>query len=256
MAEEKLNLIQKLAKIREMVEVLRKNKSGFNYKYVTEDEILARVAAGMKKYNVSLAPSIVPGTLQVKPWQYVKTKNTKNGTQLTENVNDVLVQAEALFTWTDNENIDDTLSIPWAIVGQQSDASQALGSALTYANRYFMLKFFQIATPDDDPDNWKDKKEEAEQEAELAVTRQIVTKIDAHVHGYLDIHENSDEARKTVSALIKKYVRNGSKPSVDYNTYLTDPDVAGKLLEELQQQLPIVGASSGKVAAAKDGGKE
>ena len=42
MAEETvLNLVQKLAKIREMIEVLRKNKSGFNYKYVTEDEILS-----------------------------------------------------------------------------------------------------------------------------------------------------------------------------------------------------------------------
>ena len=82
--EANLNLVQKLAKIREMVEVLRKNKSGFNYKYVTEDEILARVAAGMKKYGVSLQPSIVPGTLSVTPVSYKKTKNTKSGDQLKE----------------------------------------------------------------------------------------------------------------------------------------------------------------------------
>ena len=37
-----LNLVQKLAGIRKMVEVIRKNKSGYNYKYVSEDEILAR----------------------------------------------------------------------------------------------------------------------------------------------------------------------------------------------------------------------
>ena len=75
MAEETvLNLVQKLAKIREMIEVLRKNKSGFNYKYVTEDEILARVAAGMKKYNVSLKPSVVPGTLASSSIHYQKTK--------------------------------------------------------------------------------------------------------------------------------------------------------------------------------------
>ena len=73
--EANLNLIQKLAKIREMVEVLRKNKSGFNYKYVTEDEILARVAAGMKKYGVSLQPSIVPGTLSVTPVSYTKIQS-------------------------------------------------------------------------------------------------------------------------------------------------------------------------------------
>ena len=30
-----LNLVQKLAGIRKMVEVIRKNKSGYNYKYVS-----------------------------------------------------------------------------------------------------------------------------------------------------------------------------------------------------------------------------
>ena len=53
--------------------------------------------------------------------------------------------------------------------------------------------------------------------------------------------------------MIKQYVRNGSKPSVDYNTYLTDPMVAGKLLEELQKQLPIIGVDQVK-AGTKDGG--
>lgn len=72
------------------------------------------------------------------------------------------------------------------MVGQQGDASQAFGSGLTYANRYFMLKFFQIATPDDDPDNWRSKKEEAEQEAEMAIVRPIITKIDDHVKTYLN----------------------------------------------------------------------
>ena len=43
MAEE-MNLYQKLAKIRKQVEVIRKNKKGFNYSYVSDDEILARVS--------------------------------------------------------------------------------------------------------------------------------------------------------------------------------------------------------------------
>lgn len=126
--EANLNLVQKLAKIREMVEVLRKNKSGFNYKYVTEDEILARVAAGMKKYGVSLQPSIVPGTLSVTPVSYTKTKNTKSGDQLKEEINETLVHAELTFTWVNCDDVNDTLVVPWALVGQQGDASQAFGS--------------------------------------------------------------------------------------------------------------------------------
>ena len=49
---EQMSIYQKLAGIRKMVEVIRKNKSGYNYKYVSEDEILARVTAGMDKYHV------------------------------------------------------------------------------------------------------------------------------------------------------------------------------------------------------------
>ena len=56
MAEEVLNLYQKLAKIRKMTEVIQKNKRGYNYKYTSIDEILARVTAGMEKYHVSLIP--------------------------------------------------------------------------------------------------------------------------------------------------------------------------------------------------------
>ena len=260
MSEEiNLNLVEKLAKIREMVEVLRKNKSGFNYKYVTEDEILARVAAGMKKYGVSLVPRIVPGTLSVEPYHYVKTKNTKGGEQLKEDINEILVHAEMTFTWVNNDDLDETIVINWAFVGQQSDASQAFGSALTYANRYFLMKYFQIATPDDDPDKWRDKKEEAEQEAEMAVTRQIITKIDAHVRGYLDLNSNSESARKALSDTIKKYVKNGNKPTADYVNYLTDPAVAGKLLGVLQQQFSIESTDdkeSPTTAKKTIGGKE
>ena len=231
--EANLNLVQKLAKIREMVEVLRKNKSGFNYKYVTEDEILARVAAGMKKYGVSLQPSIVPGTLSVTPVSYTKTKNTKSGDQLKEEINETLVHAELTFTWVNCDDVNDTLVVPWALVGQQGDASQAFGSGLTYANRYYMLKFFQIATPDDDPDNWRSKKEEAEQEAEMAIVRPIITKIDDHVKAYLNANENEASARKALIEVVKKYVKDGNKPTADYMNYLTDPTVAGELLEEL-----------------------
>jgi len=239
MSETKLNLVQKLAKIREMVEVLRKNKSGFNYKYVTEDEILARVAAGMKKYGVSLKPSVVPGTLATSPIQYQKVKKSKSGDPIVEDIYETLVQADLVFTWIDCDNQDDKMEVPWALIGQQSDAAQAFGSALTYANRYFMLKFFQVATPDDDPDNWRNKKEEAEAEAEASVTREIIAKIDEYVIAYLEANNNSEEARKKLTEVVKKYVRNGSKPTADYQNYLTDPSVAAKLLEELNKQIPL-----------------
>lgn len=49
---ESLNIYQKLAKIRKQVEVIQKNKSGFNYKYVTDDELLAKLTVLMDKYGL------------------------------------------------------------------------------------------------------------------------------------------------------------------------------------------------------------
>ena len=40
----------------------------------------------------------------------------------------------------------------------QNDWEKGLGSALTYAERYFLLKFFHIATDEDDIDNEQRKK--------------------------------------------------------------------------------------------------
>ena len=247
-----MNLNRKLFELRQYVDVVKKSKKGYGYTYPSIVEMLAKLKAGMDKLQLLLEPHYVPGSQKITPDHYEKPKVLKDGTVIQEVVHEFVVSQEIIWTWIDVES-GETKEVPWPSCGEQSDPSQAQGGAFTYAQRQFLTQYFQIATPDDDPDKYRSQKEEAEQEAELAVTRQIVTKIDAHVHGYLDIHENSDEARKKVSALIKQYVRNGSKPSVDYNTYLTDPVVAGKLLEELQKQLPIIGVDQVK-AGTKDGG--
>lgn len=66
-AEKELNLHQKLLKIADAAGILQKSKSGFNYKYVPEEEIQAKVTACMQKYGVMLYHSIVPGTLHITP---------------------------------------------------------------------------------------------------------------------------------------------------------------------------------------------
>lgn len=71
---ESLNIYQKLAKVRKQVEVVQKNKSGYGYKYVTDDELLAKITAGMDRYGLTLIPSIVPNTISVNPYTYKKTK--------------------------------------------------------------------------------------------------------------------------------------------------------------------------------------
>ena len=215
-----------------MVEVIRKNKSGYNYKYVSEDEILARVTAGMDKYHVLLYPGIVPQTAEVSPYNYTKIKNAKDGKKIEESVNEVLV------TWINLDNPEDTLVVPWVIVGQQSDASQAVGSGLSYLHRYFLLKFFQIATPDDDPDNWRSKKLQAAEEEERAVVSAMIDEIDELISNYLNSFQDEEklkDARTKLTAVVKKHVKDEKgKPSGNYRI-VTNMKTATDVLEAVKK---------------------
>jgi hypothetical protein len=70
----------------------------------------------------------------------------KNGNSKSE----ILTTIEIRFTWVDCES-GETLVSHFAANGQ-NDWDKGLGSALTYAERYYLLKFFHIPTDEDDVD--------------------------------------------------------------------------------------------------------
>lgn len=227
---ETMNIYQKLAKIRKPVEVLQKNKSGYGYKYVTEDVILSKITGLMDKLGVSLVPNIVKGTTVVEPYGYSKTKSTKDGKIYEEKVNEILIHCDMEWHWVNNENPDDRVVVPWAMVGQQSDASQAFGSGLSYASRYFMLKYFNVATSDDDPDNWRSAQKEAENAENREIASQIIERVHTIVTNYLEENPNDKTA---VIEVVKKYAKTkGGKASANYYD-IEDPVVASSLLDEV-----------------------
>lgn len=225
--ETPLNIYQKLAKIRKPIEVIKKNKKGYGYTYVTEEEILSKISGGMEKYGVSLIPSIAPGTMVVTPYHYLKTKSDKQGKIYEEHCNDMLVQADMVWTWVDNDNPENKISVPWVFVGQQGELSQSFGSALTYSSRYFMLKYFNVATSDDDPDSFYRKKKEAELREEMIIAEGIVNSI--HEFAERHLNEKPDD-REEMIKLIKKYIK-----SANYFD-IKDVATATKLLEELNKK--------------------
>ena len=83
-----------------------------------------------------------------------------------------------MWSWVDNDNPEERIDVEWALVGQQGDASQAFGSGLTYSNRYFLLKFFNIATPDADPDAFRSKQRAAETAEDKMIAEQIIQSFD------------------------------------------------------------------------------
>lgn len=230
MVEQALNIYQKLAKIRKQVEVIQKNKSGYGYKYVSEDEILAKISAFMDKYSLSLIPSVVSSSSTVSPYNTKKTRSTKDGQIYEENVNEVLVSADMVFTWVNNDNPQERVDVPWILVGHQSDGSQSFGSGLSYAMRYFLLKFFNIATPDDDPDKWRSKQRAAGVAEDKMIAEQIIQTVDETIKDFLAENQGkADDVKKFVS----KYVKGGN-----YFT-ITESVLASKLLSDFKETFKI-----------------
>lgn len=226
---ENLNLYQKLSKIRTMCEVMAKNKSGYGYRYSSIDEILARVTGGMKKYGISLIP-MLPGNTHVDPLHYTKTKVTKTGEVIEEQVNEFLVSGEVVYRWIDDSDPETYIDIPWYMSGSQSDPSQAFGSGMTYSLRYFLLQYFQIATLDGtDPDEWRGKQKEAENAENAKISKEIIDRVHTIVMSYL---EKNPDKRDDVAKIVKKYAKEKNKPSANYFV-ITDPIAASALLEEV-----------------------
>lgn len=225
MAEEQLNLIQKLAKIRAISDVVSKEKRGYNYSYADITSILAKITTGMKKYGVSLIPQIVPGTANVEQNVVTNTKFDKTGKAYDNTVTEMLVSADMVFKWVNDENPDECIEVPWFITGSQSDPSQALGSGLTYCTRYFLCNYFQIAQADSDVDTYRSKQKEAEVSEDKAIAEEIVAKFDSMLKAYLaDNPEKADEVKKFIS----KYAKNANYFAIK------EPNLAAKLLNDFQ----------------------
>lgn len=221
-----LNIYQKLAKIRKQVEVMKKDAKGFNYTYVKEEDILAKVTAFMDKYDLSLIPGIKPGTLNVIPYSYKKTRVKKNGDIYEENVNEIIVFGDTSWTWVNNDNPEEMIRVPWTFVGQQGDSSQAFGSGLTYSSRYFLLKYFNISTPNDDPDKWRSKQHEAEAAEDKMIAESIIEQVDILIREYLAEH---DEQKENVLAFAKKFVKDGNYFNIG------DSVLAGKFYNDFKE---------------------
>lgn len=137
-----MNLFQKLVEIRKEVINFNKDSKSFGYKYVSGSQAIGKIRDKMDELGVLLVPNI--GELSEKTYDY---KNSKG-----EEKTDFIIEGDVSYTWINGEKPEETLTVPWKLYGAQDDISKAFGSGLTYSERYFILKFFQAPTDEDDPD--------------------------------------------------------------------------------------------------------
>lgn len=141
--DKELNLWEKIVKLRTGIDVLKKDGDGYGYKYVTGNQILLQIKDDMNTLGLILQPSTQSG--QWETHNYVTNKG--------KDAIDFIVNGQGSYTWINSSKPEEREKIDFAYYGQQGDISQAFGSALTYSERYFLLKYFGLPTDEDDPDS-------------------------------------------------------------------------------------------------------
>ena len=152
----KVGLYKKLLVIQQKVNGLGKDKKSNTYSYVTGDKVLGEIKPLMNSLGLLLKQEVTD--IENTRVDY----KTGVGTQYEKPKSEILSKVMMRFTWIDTETGETDINLFGA--NGQNDWEKGLGSALTYAERYFLLKFFHIATDEDDIDNDSRKKEEPKKE--------------------------------------------------------------------------------------------
>lgn len=137
-----LNIYQRLSNVRKTCGYIKKENEGYQFKYVSSSQTLGHLHNAINENGLILIPEIVSQEIQ-------ETTNQKGNKEFFTKLNMV-------FTWVNIDNPDEKIVCQWTAQGLDN-AEKGIGKALTYAEKYFLLKFFNIATDKDDPDKFQEK---------------------------------------------------------------------------------------------------
>lgn len=133
-------LYKKLLEIQKKINGLGKDKKSYGFDYVTGNKVLEHLKPLMNEHGILLKQEVL--SIENTRQDY----KTKGGE--TSEINSKVMMR---FTWVDAETGDKDENLFGA--NGQNAWDKGVGSALTYGERYFLLKYFHIATDEDDIDN-------------------------------------------------------------------------------------------------------
>lgn len=138
----KLNIHQKVLLVRRSLSYMQKDTEGFGYKYTKESAILSAIKPMMDKVGLNLDME-AERVEDVGVAVYVKNEK--------KYINVSGIRIYFTFTFTNADNPVETI-IKKKIVQDAGSDIKTIGALETYANRYFLTKFFLIPNDKADPD--------------------------------------------------------------------------------------------------------
>lgn len=206
-----LNIYQKLVEVRKAVPYLKKEAQGSQYNYTGSSQVLASVREKLDELGLLLIPRITGKKVSESPIEY-----KDNNGNVTKRTTTYFTELEMTMTWVNAEKPDETIECPWYGQGVDIAGEKGVGKALTYAEKYFILKQFNIATDKDDPDAFQTKsesyrkpdpisqKEVGELKTKVLEFAKLRDKTDADVYEALGITDVTTLNTKDAKAYITK----------------------------------------------------
>ncbi len=134
-----MTLHEKLLSIQKSVDSIIKDGKNLSDKYdfASDENVLDIFRPLMDELGLLLLPKVMGAALH--------EGTTKSGTSR------YLTELNLEMVWMDVES-GESLTVPWYAQGVDLAGEKGVGKALTYAEKYFLLKSFHVPTRRDDPD--------------------------------------------------------------------------------------------------------
>lgn len=220
-----MNLYQKLVEVRKTVPYLQKAAKGYQYQYTASSQVLEAIRDKLDDLGILLKPEIVEHRVTTSVNDKGKT------TYFTELVTKM--------TWINAEKPDEREESMWYAQGLDIEGEKGTGKALTYGEKYFILKYFNVPTDVDDPDRRNQSKKQqtpkvASKPDEPATFRQTDTiwrMVAKTVKG------NADEVAKEIAEKHKGRLTVSKQKGIWVIN--TTKEEASKIIKELQEESQV-----------------
>lgn len=131
-----MNLHEKLIEVRKKIPRVSKDAKNSKYDYVSSSNVLGKIRPLLDEQKILIIPNIVDAKAQYGE----KT---------------IFTELTIEFHIINAEKTDEKITISWYGQGIDYSGEKGVGKALTYAEKYLLLKLFNIPTDGDDPDGQK-----------------------------------------------------------------------------------------------------
>lgn len=193
------SIYQKLHEIQKAVVGLTKDAKGNAGEYVSGNKILGIVRPMMDNLGLLLIPEVLNANFARQDY------NTSKGSK-----SEMFCSLQIKFTWVDVETGETMYSL-WASSGMNG-FDKGYGSALTYGERYYLLKLFHIATDRDDVDAPRTVDEEMSLQAIIAQINSFTTQEQLNwAHEQYGGYWGKDKEYKAAIAKKQKEINNAKQ---------------------------------------------